>query len=190
MWNHFRPALSMLLIWSVITGIAYPFVVTGIAQTVFPNQANGSLLFQENKAVGSALIGQAFHDPKYFWGRPSATAPMPYNSAASSGSNLGLLNPALHTAVAQRVTRLLNADPENLSAIPVDLVTTSASGLDPHISPASAEYQISRVARARSLAMEAVRELVLRHTEAPQFFVFGDARVNVLELNLALDEVR
>ncbi|MGH8555938.1 MAG: potassium-transporting ATPase subunit KdpC [Methylococcales bacterium] len=190
MWNHLKPAVSMLVIWTVITGIAYPALVTGIAQTVFPVQANGSLIFKGDQPLGSALIGQSFSDPKYFWGRPSATAPVPYNAGASSGSNLGPTNPVLIDAVAARVKVLRESDPGNHSPIPVDLVTASGSGLDPHISPAAAEYQAPRVAKARNLAIEKVRELVSRYTESRQFKIFGEARVHVLHLNLSLDEIR
>lgn len=190
MWNHLKSSVSMLAIWTVITGIAYSLLVTGIAQTVFPGQANGSLIFKRNQPLGSALIGQSFIDPKYFWSRPSATAPVPCNAGASSGSNLGLLNPALIDAVAVRVRGLRDADPGNPSPIPVDLVTASGSGLDPHISPAAADYQVTRVAKARNLTVEKVRELVSRHTETRQFKILGEPRVNVLRLNLALDDFR
>lgn len=189
MWNHLKPAVSMLVIWTVITGIAYPALVTGIAQTVFPVQANGSLIFKGDQPLGSALIGQSFSDPKYFWGRPSATAPVPYNAGASSGSNLGPINPSLVDAVAARVKVLRSADPGNQSPVPVDLITASGSGLDPHISPAAAEYQANRVAKARGLRPETVRELIAGHTEPRQFIILGEPRVNVLYLNLALDEI-
>lgn len=190
MWNHVRPAFSMLVIWTTLTGIAYPLLVTGVAQTVFPDKANGSPILKDNKPAGSALIGQAFTDPRYFWGRPSATAPVPYNAGASGGSNLGPTNPALIDAVAERIKILREADPGNTSPIPVDLVTASGSGLDPHISPAAADYQASRVARARGLSAGQVRALVERYTESRQFKILGEPRVNVLRLNLALDEVR
>lgn len=190
MWNHLKPAVSMLAIWTVITGIAYPLLVTVIAQTVFPGQADGSLIFKNGQPLGSALIGQFFSNPKYFWGRPSATAPVPYNAGASSGSNLGPMNPVLIDAVAARLKFQRGADPANQSPIPVDLVTASASGLDPHISPAAAGYQVNRVANARSLTPEKLRELVARYTESRQFILLGESRVNVLELNLALDEIR
>ncbi|MGH8474204.1 MAG: potassium-transporting ATPase subunit KdpC [Methylococcales bacterium] len=189
MWSQIRPAISMLVIWTVITGIAYPALVTAIAQGLFSDQANGSLIFKGEKALGSALIGQSFNDPKYFWGRPSATTPVAYNGAASQGSNLGPSNPALMQAVAARVENLRQADPDNRLPVPVDLVTSSASGLDPHISPAAAEYQVNRVAKIRNVAVEKVRELVSRHTEARQFGILGEARVQVLQLNLALDEL-
>ena len=161
--------------------------VTGIAKVAFPEAANGSLIFKDGKAVGSRLIGQNFTDPKYFWGRPSATSPQPYNASASGGSNLGPLNPALTDGVKGRIAALKAADPDNTGAIPADLVTASASGLDPHISPAAAKYQIERVARARQIDTAVVKAMVARFTEERQWSIFGDARVNVLELNLALD---
>jgi K+-transporting ATPase ATPase C chain len=184
---HVRTALLMLLLLSVITGLAYPALVTGIAQLLFPHQANGSLIVREGKAVGSALIGQPFDDPKYFWGRPSATSPFPYNPSASSGSNLGPTNPALIEAVQGRVDALKAADPGNTGPVPVDLVTASGSGLDPHISPAAALYQVPRVAKARGMDPSAVHQLVERHTEGRQLGVLGEPHVNVLRLNLALD---
>jgi K+-transporting ATPase ATPase C chain len=174
----------------LLTGIAYPLVVTGISQGLMPVQANGSLIIKDGKPVGSGLIGQSFSDPKYFWSRPSATGPTPYNAAASSGSNQGPTNPALLDAVKARVQALRDADPGNQQPVPVDLVTASASGLDPHISPAAAEYQLARVARVRNLDPDAVRKLVAEHTEGRQFGIFGEPRVNVLELNLALDALR
>jgi K+-transporting ATPase ATPase C chain len=164
-------------------------VVTGVARIAFPGAASGSLIVVDGKAVGSGLIGQPFDDPKYFWGRPSATAPFPYNAAASSGSNLGPTNPELVQAVRARVGALRAADPENTAPVPVDLVTASGSGLDPHISPASARYQARRVARARGLDEARMRELIARHTEGRQLAILGEARVNVLRLNLALDGV-
>jgi len=184
---YLRPALTSLILFTLITGVAYPLLVTGIAQLVFPFPANGSLIVQDGKVVGSALIGQPFDDPRYFWGRPSATSPFAYNAGASSGSNLSPTNPALISAVQGRVDALRAADPGNTAPVPVDLVTASASGLDPHISPAAALYQLSRVARARQLAPDAVRALVARHTEARFLGLFGEPRVNVLVLNLALD---
>ena len=182
-----RPAVVLFVLLSIITGLIYPLLVTGIGQALFPQQAAGSLIERDGKLIGSRLIGQNFTDPQYFWGRPSATAPQPYNAAASGGSNLGPLNPVLKDAVESRVKALRTADPGNTQPVPIDLVTASASGLDPHISPAAADYQIARVARARGLAPEAVRGLVAQHTEARQWGVFGESRVNVLELNLALD---
>jgi K+-transporting ATPase ATPase C chain len=184
---HLRPALMSLLILTVITGVVYPLVVTGIAQMAFPFQANGSLIVKDGKVVGSALIGQPFDDPKYFWGRPSGTSPFPNNAAASSGSNLSPTNPALIAAVEGRVEALRTADPTNKPAVPVDLVTASGSGLDPHISPTAALYQVSRVARERKLAPDAVRALVDQHTEGRFLGLLGEPRVNVLALNLALD---
>lgn len=185
-----RPALTLFVLLSVITGLIYPLLVTGISQALFPAEAAGSLILREGKAVGSRLIGQNFTDPKYFWGRPSATGPYPNNAAASSGSNLGPLNPALKEAVATRVKTLREADPGNTAPIPIDLVTTSASGLDPQISPATAAYQIARVARVRGLPPDAVRTLVAQQTEDRQWGVLGEPRVNVLELNMALDHLQ
>ena len=182
-----RPALSLFVLLTAITGIAYPLVVTGIAKVVFPEAADGSLIIKNGKPVGSRLIGQNFTDPKYFWGRPSATGPMPYNASASSGSNQGPLNPALVDAVKGRIDALKAADPENARPIPADLVNASASGLDPHISPAAAAYQIERVARVRQLDPARVKAMVAQYTEDRQWSIFGEARVNVLALNLALD---
>lgn len=182
-----RQSIAMLALLTALTGVAYPLAVTGIAQLVFPRAANGSVIERDGKAVGSALIGQPFSDPKYFWSRPSATAPFPYNAASSGGSNLGPTNPALTDAVKQRIDALRAADPGNTVPVPVDLVTASGSGLDPQISPAAAEYQVARVARARGMSADAVRKLVARATEGRQFAVFGEPRVNVLALNLALD---
>jgi K+-transporting ATPase ATPase C chain len=187
MLAQLRPALSSLLAFTAITGVAYPLLVTGIAQLFFPHQANGSLIEADGRTVGSELIGQPFSDPKYFWGRPSATSPFPYNAAASSGSNQGPLNPALQEAVAGRIKALQEADPANTLPIPVDLVTASGSGLDPHISPAAAAYQVARVAKARAMTPEQVRALVEHHTSGRQLGVLGEPRINVLMLNLALD---
>jgi K+-transporting ATPase ATPase C chain len=183
-----RPAISLFLLLSVITGIVYPLVVTGIAKVLFPSAAAGSLVFKDGKPVGSALIGQNFADPGHFWSRPSATSPQPNNGTASGGSNQGPLNPALVDAVKGRIDALKAADPDNTLPIPVDLVTASASGLDPHITPASAEYQVQRVARERKLAPDAVRTLVTQATEGRQLGIFGEPRVNVLALNMALDK--
>ena len=185
--SQLRPALSLFLVLTVVTGLAYPAAVTGLARALFPAQAAGSLIEHEGRVVGSTLVGQNFTDPGHFWGRPSATAPYPYNGAASGGANQGPLNPALLDAVKARIAALRAADPSNDAPFPVDLVTASGSGLDPHISPAAAEYQVERVARARRLDPGVVRELVARHRSEAQFGLFGDARVNVLTLNLALD---
>jgi K+-transporting ATPase ATPase C chain len=190
MKDQLRPALLMFLMLTVITGLMYPFIVTGLAQVLFPHQANGSLIVHDGKIIGSELIGQYFDEPKYFWGRPSATAPFPYNAAASSGSNLGPTNPVLTEAVKARIAALRAADPGNDTPIPVDLVTASGSGLDPHISPASASYQVKRVARARSVNDAAVQQLVAQHTEGRQLGFLGERRVNVFLLNLALDEMK
>jgi K+-transporting ATPase ATPase C chain len=187
MLKEIRPAVVSFLLLTLLTGIAYPMLVTGISQATMPEKANGSLIMKDGKPVGSSLIGQSFSDPKYFWSRPSATGPMPNNASASSGSNLGPTNPALMDAVKGRVQALRDADPGNTQSVPVDLVTASASGLDPHISPAAAEYQLARVARLRILTPEAVRKMVADHTEGRQFGILGEPRVNVLELNLALD---
>lgn len=181
-----KPALLLLLALTLITGVAYPLLVTGIAQLVFPNQANGSLIYQNGKLAGSELIGQPFDDPKYFWSRPSATGPFAYNAAASSGSNLGPTNEALLQAVAARVQALRQADSSNTQPIPVDLVTASGSGLDPHISLAAAYYQVSRVAHARNLDENFIRQLVEKHIAGRQLGFLGEPRVNVLRLNLAL----
>jgi K+-transporting ATPase ATPase C chain len=180
----------MVVVLTLLTGVAYPLAVTGLAALAFPGRATGGLVVRDGAPVGSALIGQAFSGPAYFWGRPSATGPYPYNAAASSGSNLGPSNPALVDAVQARTAALRAADPANTAPVPVDLVTASASGLDPHISPAAALYQVPRVARARGLSEETVRQLVGHHTEKRQLGVLGEPRVNVLLLNLALDYLR
>jgi K+-transporting ATPase ATPase C chain len=189
MFASFLPSLRMLVVLTMLTGIAYPLLTWGVAQLAFPHAANGSLIRQDGKAVGSALLGQPFDDPKYFWSRPSATSPMPYNGAASSGSNQGARNPALAEAVAARIEALRVADPGNPAPAPVDLVTASASGLDPHISVAAAEFQLARVAKTRGLPPAAVRALVARHTEGRTFGLLGESRVTVVALNLALDRV-
>jgi potassium-transporting ATPase KdpC subunit len=187
MSQQLKPAVVVFLLLTVLTGIVYPVLVTVIAQIAFPDRANGSFVFRGTAVAGSSLIGQAFDDPKYFWSRPSATAPFAYNAAASSGSNLGPLNPALVDGAKNRADALRAADPENREPIPVDLVTASGSGLDPQISPAAARWQIPRVARARGLDAAAVQALVARHTEGRQWGFLGEARVDVLALNLALD---
>ena len=185
-----RSALVMFTVLTMVTGVAYPLVVTGTAQALFPAQAGGSLILRDGKSVGSELIGQSFTDPGHFWGRPSATGPMPYNAAASSGANQGPLNPALVDSVKGRVEALRAADPGNTAQVPVELVTASASGLDPHISPAAARYQVARVAKARNLAVEKVQALVEQHTEQPLLAFMGEPKVNVLQLNLALVALR
>ncbi|OHC43972.1 MAG: potassium-transporting ATPase subunit C [Rhodanobacter sp. RIFOXYA1_FULL_67_6] len=182
-----RQSFMLLLVLSVITGVLYPLAATGLSQWMFPHQANGSLIERDGKPIGSALIGQSFTDPKYFWGRPSATSPNPYNAGASSGSNQGPTNPALADAVKQRIAALRAADPGNSAPVPVDLVTASGSGLDPEISQAAAQYQLERVARARRLSSEQVQALVNQSTSGRQLGVLGEPRVNVLRLNLALD---
>ncbi len=187
MLSQLRPAIVSFLVLTVITGLFYPLAVTAVAQVVFPVQANGSLIVKNGQAVGSSLIGQPFDDPKYFWGRLSATSPFPYNAAASSGSNLGPTNKALTDEVQARIDALHQADPGNTAAIPVDLVTSSGSGLDPDISPAAAEYQVNRVAQARGMDPVQVQALVTQNTQGRTFGILGEPRVNVLELNLALD---
>jgi potassium-transporting ATPase KdpC subunit len=184
------PSIVMTVLMTVLFGLIYPLAMTGIAQVLFPHQANGSLIVDRGRVVGSRLIGQPFSDPKYFWGRLSATSPYPYNAASSSGSNLGPTNQALLDEVKQRIDDLHKADPGNQAPIPVDLVTSSASGLDPDISPAAAQYQAPRVARVRRLPLETVTRLIQQHTQAPQFGILGEPRVNVLELNRALDQTR
>jgi K+-transporting ATPase ATPase C chain len=190
MRTQLRPALVALAALTLITGFLYPLVITGLAQVLFPRQANGSLILIDGKPVGSTLIGQPFDAPKYFWSRPSATSPFPYNAAASSGSNLGPTNDALIKAVQARIDALKAVDPDNPLPLPVDLVTASGSGLDPHISPASAAYQITRVARVRGVDEGVVRQLVSQHTEGRQLGILGEPRVNVLALNLALDTLK
>lgn len=190
MTSFLRPALTLFVVMSLITGLAYPLAMTGIAGLVFPEQAAGSLVLRDGKPIGSALIGQSFTAPKYFWGRTSATSPMANNASASSGSNLGPLNPALIEAVQGRIEALRAADPGNTATVPADLVSASASGLDPHISVAAAEYQAERIARVRNLPARQVRALIAGHTEAALFGLLGEPRVNVLALNLALDAAR
>jgi K+-transporting ATPase ATPase C chain len=190
MLKHLRAAVSLFILFTGILGFAYPAAVTGIAQVLFPAKADGSLVELSGKPVGSSLIGQAFDDPKYFWGRISATSPYPYNAQGSTGSNLGPTNPALFDEVKARIAALHAADPDNKAPIPVDLVTSSGSGLDPEISPAAAEYQVVRVARARHMTEAQVLDLVRRSTSGRQLGFLGEPRVNVLELNLALDGVK
>jgi K+-transporting ATPase ATPase C chain len=185
--DQLKPAIIVLALLSLVTGVAYPLVVTGISQIIFPAQANGSLILRDGKPVGSALIGQPFDDPKYFWGRLSATAPFAYNAGASTGSNYGPLNPAFHEAAKARISALHEADPSNKALIPVDLVTASGSGLDPDISPAAAFYQVPRVAKARGKDPAQVQRLVEQHIQGRQLGFLGEPRVNVLRLNLALD---
>ena len=185
--KQLRPALLVFTVMTVLTGIAYPLFVTAISQVVFPTQANGSLIVKDGKVVGSTLLGQPFDDPKYFWSRLSATSPAAYNGASSSGSNQGPLSDALIATVSGRVDALKAADPGNTKGIPVDLVTASGSGLDPHISPAAARYQLARVARVRGVSEATVQGLVARHTHGRQWGVFGEPVVDVLALNLALD---
>ncbi|MDZ4818565.1 MAG: potassium-transporting ATPase subunit KdpC [Planctomycetota bacterium] len=187
MFQQLRTATLLLLSLTILTGVAYPLVVSGIAQALFPSQANGSLIQMGDKSVGSELIGQAFSKPAYFWGRLSATGPVQYNAAASSGSNFGPMHPELQQAVEQRIAALKAAGHAE-GAIPVDLVTASASGLDPHISPAAAEFQVARIAAVRKMSVDAVRQLIRQYTDGRQFGLLGEARVNVLQLNLALDQ--
>ena len=190
MLSQLRPAFVLLVLLTIVTGLVYPALVTSIALVAMPDKANGSVIKEGGKAVGSALIGQPFSDPKHFWSRPSATSPYPYNASSSSGSNQGPTNPALIDAVNARIKALRAADPDNNAPVPVDLVTASASGLDPHISPAAAEYQVSRVAKARGLPPERVRALVAQYTQGRQLGFLGEPVVNVLQLNLALDKLR
>ena len=185
-----RPAVSLFVLLTVVTGVVYPLAVTGVAKAAFPHQAAGSLIVQDGKAVGSSLIGQNFTDPKYFWGRPSATTPMANNGQGSGGSNLGPLNPALTDAIKGRVEALRAADPDNKAPVPVDLVTTSASGLDPEISVAAAHYQAGRVARLRGLSPAVIDDLIARHTQERLFGLLGEPRVNVLDMNLELQHTK
>lgn len=188
--DHIKPAIFIFIILTVITGILYPLFVTGIAQLFFRNKANGSLIYQNGEPIGSSLIGQQFDDPRYFWGRLSATSPVQFNSASSSGSNLGPSNPALVEAVQARIKALKLADPDNKNSIPIDLVTSSASGLDPHISLASAYYQIPRIARLRELPQDTVETIVCKHTTDRLLGIIGEPVVNVLETNIELDEYK
>jgi K+-transporting ATPase ATPase C chain len=185
-----RPALALFVLLTIVTGVVYPAVVTAIGQAAFPHQANGSLIERDGKPIGSAIIGQQFDAPDYFWGRLSATTPNPYNSASSSGSNLGPTNPALVDEVKGRIAALHAADPTNTALIPVDLVTSSGSGLDPDITPAAAEYQAGRVAKARGVSREQIETLIAQHTQGRQLGLFGEPHVNVLQLNLALDDLK
>ena len=181
-----RPAVSLFVVLTVVTGVVYPLVVTGVAKAAFPRQAGGSMIVQNGKTVGSSLIGQNFSDPKFFWGRPSATSPMAYNGQGSGGSNLGPLNPALTDAIKGRVDALRAADPGNKAAVPVDLVTASASGLDPEISVAAAEYQAPRIARLRGVSTSMIEDIIAKHTQGRLFGLLGEPRVNVLDMNLEL----
>jgi len=191
MFKQIRIAIVSTLVMTVFFGLAYPYAITGLAQLLFPKQANGSLIYnKDGKPVGSSLIGQPFDDPKYFWSRLSATSPFPYNAASSSGSNLGPTNAALFKAIQDRIDALHKADPDNKEPIPVDLVTASASGLDPHISPAAAQYQIKRVAKIRGVPEAQLQELIQKHTQGRFLGLIGEPAVNVLELNLELDGVK
>ena len=190
MFSIIRPAFSLLLLLTLIGGLIYPLIVTGVSQVVFPFEANGSLVVKDGKVLGSQLIGQPFTDPAYFWSRSSATSPMPYNAQSSGGSNLGPSNPALIDGIKQRIEALKKADPANTKTVPVDLVTSSASGLDPHISLAAAYYQVDRIAAARKLSPARVRLLVDQHRELPSAYIIGEPMVNVLMLNLALRDMK
>lgn len=185
--SELRPVLIVFVLLTLLTGVVYPLIVTGVGQAAFNNRANGSVIQQGERTIGSRLLGQPFTSPKYFWSRPSATGPQPYNGTVSSGSNQAPINPALEAAVKDRIAALRAADPGNIAPVPIDLVTASASGLDPHISPAAAEYQAARVARERKVAEEDVRRLVEQATRGRTFGILGEPRVNVLELNLLLD---
>ncbi|MGC3964758.1 MAG: potassium-transporting ATPase subunit KdpC [Rhodocyclaceae bacterium] len=188
--EELRPAVSVFILLTLVTGVLYPAGITAIAQTIFPKQANGSVIERDGKVVGSSLIGQSFSDTRYLWGRPSATAPQPYNGLASSGSNLGPLNPVLAETVAARIEALRKANPTQQGPVPQELVTASASGLDPHISPAAAHWQVPRIASARGLPAERVAAIIDAETERPTLGLFGEARVNVLRVNLALDDMK
>jgi K+-transporting ATPase ATPase C chain len=188
--RHLRPAFSLVIVMTVLLGLVYPLLITGLSRVAFHRQAEGSLIRRDGVLIGSTLIGQNFQTPKYFWGRPSATAPQPYNGLASGGTNWGPLNPALIDKVNANVKAIRDSDPSSRRPVPVELVTASASGLDPEISPAAARYQAARVARARDLPPATVESLIAEHTRGPLLGVIGEARVNVLELNLALDQRR
>ncbi|HEY2147367.1 MAG TPA: potassium-transporting ATPase subunit KdpC [Pirellulales bacterium] len=188
--RYLRPGLSLIILMTLVTGIMYPLVITGVSKVAFSSRAEGSLLHKDGVLIGSQLIGQNFTDPKYFWGRPSATSPQPYNGTASGGTNFGPLNPALIDKVKSYAKALRDADPTNKADIPVELVTASTSGLDPEISPAAAYYQAWRIARARDLSVDTVRAIIGEHQIEPMLGVFGEPRVNVLELNMALDQRR
>jgi K+-transporting ATPase ATPase C chain len=188
--RYLRPGLSLLLALTLLLGLVYPLIITGVSKVAFRSQAEGSLIKRGDTLIGSRLIGQSFSDPKYFWGRPSATSPQPNNGTASAGSNLGPLNPALIDKVNANAKALRDADPTNEQPIPVELVTASASGVDPDISPAAAQYQAARVARVRNLSLTAVQSLIAEHTRGPLLGIFGESQINVLELNLALDQRR
>lgn len=190
MSRYLRPALSLIVAMTLLLGVIYPLIITGVSKMAFASKAEGSLLHRGDTLIGSRLIGQQFSDPKYFWGRPSATAPQPYNGLASGGSNFGPLNPALIDKVNANAKALRVADPSNNKPIPVELVTASASGLDPDISPAAAEYQAARVARLRGLSLPTVQAIIAEHQRGPLLGIFGESQVNVLELNLALDQRR
>jgi K+-transporting ATPase ATPase C chain len=190
LFKHLRTSIIAIIVFTCLTGILYPLTVTGLAQLIFPEKANGSLIQKDGKHLGSELIGQPFSDPKYFWSRPSATGPYAYNAGSSTGSNYGPLNPALYDVVNKRIQDLKRADSLNHQPIPIDLVTSSSSGLDPHISVAAALYQLPRVARIRSLNQDKLRSLVVQYTEGRQLGFLGESRVNVLKLNLALDETQ
>jgi K+-transporting ATPase ATPase C chain len=190
MKNSFRPAIVLFVALAVITGVIYPVVVTAVGRAAFSDKSSGSFIERNGKLVGSELIGQQFDAPQYFWGRLSATSPNPYNAQSSSGSNLGPTNPALADEVKGRISALHDADPANTMPIPVDLVTSSGSGLDPEISPAAAAYQAARVAKARGIPVDQVNELIAQNTTGRQFGVFGEARVNVLTMNIALDDLK
>ena len=190
MWHQARTAIALFIMMTLLTGVVYPLLITGLTAVLFPYQSGGSIIMKGEKKTASQLIGQEFNSPRYFWGRPSATTPAGYNAASSTGSNLGPSNPDLKKSISVRLAALRSADPDNRMPVPADLVTASASGLDPHISPAAAAWQAPRIARQRGLALDRVQSLIEKHTEGRQFGVLGEARVNVLQLNLALDAIR